>query len=149
MNPATGRHSLRHLAFMLAALTPALCAPIAGAAARSDASIHKPAKVRVSQTFEWIATAPAAGILWLGVEEPYRVTVSSGCGDLLAAPPQHISVHGHTLQIGNDELFNQTGHCRITHLQEADPQQLQSTGLRRENARRLVALRVTGTSRQK
>ncbi|MEZ5609913.1 MAG: hypothetical protein R3E45_05645 [Rhodocyclaceae bacterium] len=132
-----------------AALALALSPPLLAASTRPDPPNHRPALVRVSQVFEWIATAPDTGILWLGVEEPYRVDVSPGCGNFLTEPPQRISVHGHELRIGSDELFNQTGHCRITRLQAADRRQLQSAGLQRENAQRLVAQRVPGPTRQK
>ena len=149
MTPAIVGPGLRLRTAVPIALALILASPLMAAPARVDAPAHRPTRVRVSQTFDWIATDPDAGILWLGVEEPYRITVSTGCGDLRGDPPQRISVHGHTLQIGNDALFNQTGHCLIIRLQPADPRQLQSTGLRRENAQSLVAQRVTGPPRQK
>lgn len=145
MIPSNGGCPTRHGPVIIVALALALSPPLMAASGNPDAAMpRRSARVRVSQTFDWIATAPAAGILWLGVEEPYRVELSAGCGNLLSTPPQRISVHGHELQPGRDELFSQSGHCRIVHLRPADPQQLQSAGLQRENARPLLALKLTG-----
>ncbi|QID17830.1 hypothetical protein G3580_09355 [Nitrogeniibacter mangrovi] len=109
---------------------------------RHAATPH-PHSVRAVHTYGWTPLAADVMLLWLGVEEPYRVRLAPGCPDLRQIAPTALTRHGRSVVVGADAVLFGRLRCAVRAIDRAEP----APGMPRPHrALPLVAAPATNTS---
>ena len=96
--------------------------------------------VRVARAYGWQPLGADALVVWLGVEEPYVVTLFPGCLDPRDGPEVGLTSHRRRIEVRLDAIVTSAGRCPIKSLRRADLQELEGAGLRQAEARSLSLL---------
>jgi hypothetical protein len=85
--------------------------------------------VRVSKVFGWRPLDHDHLIIWLGVSEPYAISIAPGCPAAVFDAPQWISIHDGHLVPNVDQIGSGEAGCRITHIAPIPSAQRATLGL--------------------
>ena len=105
------RPASRFVAPLFVAALSVLASQWAGA--KAPAAPH--GSVRVSKVFGWQAVPDGRMILWLGVSEPWMLSLEGPCATL-SRPPRWVSTHDGHLVPGADAIGDGEHACRITRI---------------------------------
>ncbi|MFA9441383.1 DUF6491 family protein [Uliginosibacterium sp. sgz301328] len=84
--------------------------------------------VRVSKVFGWQPMKDGRLILWLGVSEPWMLTLAAPC-DLPAREPLWVSLHDGHIVPGTDAIGNGEQSCRIQRITQIPAVERTALGL--------------------
>lgn len=80
--------------------------------------------LRTSRTYGWSPHSASTLVVWVGIEEPYLVSVMDGCPDLTRVEPSAVSTHRRRLTVGVDVVLAGGAACRIRSIQPTDAHRL-------------------------
>ncbi|MFT4173526.1 MAG: DUF6491 family protein [Rhodocyclaceae bacterium] len=121
-------------------LAAALLAAASGSLAAKGPVVPHGA-VRVSKVFGWRPLDHDHLIIWLGVSEPYAVSVAPACPPAVFDAPQWMSIHDGHLVPNVDHIGNGEDSCRITHIAPIPRAQRATLGLTTPAGTQLVLKR--------
>lgn len=107
------RRATRFIAPIVVAALSVLASPWAGA--KAPAAPH--GAVRVSKVFGWQAMPDGRMILWLGVSEPWMLSLEAPC-HLPIRHPRWVSTHDGHLVPGTDAIGDGEQVCRIARISQ-------------------------------
>ena len=108
--------------------------PVAGEPAASStelaASGTGPQRaVRVFRVYGWRTLEPQAGVIWLGVDEPYVIRLAGKCSVASDEVPSVLVLRDKHLVPGRDRMVFPAGECAIDSLLRADRNKLRASAI--------------------
>lgn len=86
-----------------------------------------PRAVRVFRVYGWHSLEAHAGLIWLGVDEPYVIRLGANCGAAGDEVPSVLVLRDNHLVPGRDRLVFPAGECVIDSLLRADRNKLRAS----------------------
>lgn len=83
--------------------------------------------VRVFRIYGWRSLETHAGLIWLGVDEPYVIRLGASCGATGDEAPSVLVLRDNHLVPGRDRLVFPAGECVIDSLLRADRTKLRAS----------------------
>jgi hypothetical protein len=85
--------------------------------------------VRVFRVYGWSRLDASAGVIWLGVDEPYVIRFGADCPQRDDVAPSAVALKGTHLVPGRDRVVFSAGSCLIDGLARADRNKLRADSI--------------------
>lgn len=85
--------------------------------------------VRVFRVYGWHTLEPHAGVIWLGVDEPYVIRLAGKCSVASEEVPSVLVLRDKHLVPGRDRMVFPAGECAIDSLLRADRNKLRASAI--------------------